>query len=517
MSRGLDWGVAAGGALLAALLAAWLAASGWVEPALLRFWATTGMAWQVPGFALDQLGLLYPHVPLLAALPLAAFGQPVAAIGLAVIAAGAIGLTTALWYGQLRHYGWPAHWALLLTGLGLAHPFSLWIVSRGGADSVALLAASLLVVVLARLTRGIEPRHVVIFALVLGFGLLLDPRWALYALIVIPFLPLLVGRAWLDEAAPGLLIVAVVPILGALLFLASAGWIFGGRPLAFLLEGGAWTTVPDGTPGSSPATAWRQMLWLFVATLTGAPALVLACWRCRGRRLALVILASCLPTAGLAVGFGLGAGWKGEDFLHVAIAASVPVLGLLRRWTRPTVVLGLVLFGQLGGWLVLTPLAGERITFWQAALVHAPVAEPLARERALAAFLAGGPATLIDDRLGFPAVVALGAGAPLVLPPSPAFTSQLLQPLPTIAQIAVPKPAHAGGDRIVQRHPDLWAAGLAGYRLVYDDAFWRVWRRSAPGDPGAELRRCHPEPARAKVGLGDDERASRLRAIACQR
>ena len=517
MSRGLDWGIVAGGALIAALLAAWLAAAGWLEPAAFRLWATTAMAWRVPGFALDELFLVYPHLWLLAALLLVPIGPSAAAAGLAAAAAVAAGIATALWYGLLRRQGWAAHWALLLTGLCLFHPFTLWIVSRGGPDSVALLAASLLVVVLARFARGFEPRHVVVLALVLGFGLLLDPRWALYALMVVPFLPFLVGRAWLDEAAPGLLIVALVPLTGALLFLTTVGWIFGGRPLAFLLEGGLVATGPDAPfPGASAGFVTEPLL-LLAATLAAAPVLGLALWRCRGRRLALVLLGTCLPAAGLLAANCLGATWGGLDFLPVAVVASVLGLAMTRRLARPYAVVGLLLAGHLGGWLVLPALGGERIAAWRAALSHAPMAQPFAAERALAGFLADGPMTLIDDRHGFAVIVASGAGDPLVLPPSPAFASQLLQPVPTIAQIALPAPALAERDRIIQRHPGLWADGLPGYRLVYDHASWRVWRRGEHGHRDtAELRRCPTDPMAEGHPIDGGRRALGPRAIACR-
>lgn len=526
MNRGHEGPVALSAALAAALLAAWLAAAGWSEPAAIRLSATTAMARQVPGFVLDELVGAYPHLWLLSNLLLGGIGQTVAAVGQAMVAATAIGIAATLCYGLLRRFGWSAPWAALFTALCLAHPFSLWIVSRGGMDSVALLAAIVLVVVLARLVRGFEPRHLVVLALVLGAGLLLDPRWALYALVLLPCLPFLVGRAWLDELAPGVLIVTVVPVFGALIFLATVGWIFDGRPLGFLvasgplLEGGrlleegiASAGAHDEIGGGLPA-AGSTLLWSLTGTLAGAPLLGWALWRQRGRRRALVVLATLLPTAGLAASLVLGAGWSGIDFLHVALASGVLAIALTRRFLSPQLVVGLALVGQLGGWLVLPSLDAERAATWRAAFVHESVAEPFADEQALAAFLADGPRTLLDDAQGFPLVAALGAGWPLVLPPSPEFASQLILPTPTIAQIAVPAPhrAFAGRDRIVRRHPGLWAAGLPGYRLVYDHPSWRVWRRAAPGDPATtELRRCLSGPAeRRRPSPG-------LLAVACPR
>lgn len=512
MSRDLTWFVGAGGAVFAALGAARLAAAGWLEPSHLRFWATVLMARGVPGFALDELVLAYPHLWLLTALVAAVGGEALAAIGLALLAAASVGIATALWYKLLLRHGWPVGWAVLLTGLCLAHPFALWIVTRGGMDSVALLGVSLLLVVLARLTRGFEPRHVVLLALVLGVGLLLDPRWVFLALVVVLFLPFLLDRRWLDEAAPGLLIVALVPMLGALIFLSTVGWVFAGRPLAFLVEGAA-AHAPPATFEDAPGAVPTAPLWLLAATVAGAPLLGVVLWRSRGRRRALMILASCLPVVGLVAASGLGTAWHALDFLYVALAMGVLGIAQARRSAAPLVVVGLVLAGHLGGWLALADADSERIANWRAALWHATPADDLfAAERALAGFLSAGPATLLDDRAGFPVVFALGAGQQLVLPPSPAFNGQLLRPLPTIEQIAVPAPAAAlaAGDRIARRYPELWTAGLPGYRLVYDDANWRVWRRLTSDDAAKPVRCVGGVSGRATEARG-------MRAVSCPR
>lgn len=512
MSRDLGWCVGTGGALIAALAAAWLAAAGWLEPTHLRFWAAVTMAGGVPGFALDELVLAYPHLWLLTALVAAFAGETLAATGLAALAAASVGIATALWYGLFRRHGWSTGWGVLLTGLCLVHPYALWIVTRGGMDSVALVGVSLLLVVVARLARGFEPRHVVILALVLGSGLLLDPRWVFLAVVVVPFLPFLLGRRWLDEAAPGLLIVALVPMLGALLFLATVGWIFGGRPLAFLAEAG-WRLAPSAALAGATEAEGATTLWLLVATLAGTPLLGLVLWRSRGRRRAVLLLVGSLPVAGLVAATGLGAGWHGLDFLHVALVTGVLAIAQARRLASPPVVVGLVVAGHLGGWLAMADAGSQHVATWQAALARTgPAAELFAAERALAGFLVGGPATLLDDRAGFPVVVALGVGQPLVLPPSPAFAGQLLRPLPTIEQIALPAPAVAlaVGDRIARRYPELWATGLPGYRLVYDDARWRVWRRLAADDDTGRVR-C------LGAGSGGSGEADGLRASSCPR
>jgi len=510
-------------ALTSALLAAWLTASGWLEPGTARLLATTTMIWEVPGFAAERLFLVYPHLWFLLALLLDGIGRATALPALTLIAALAGGTAASIWLATLRRHGWPWRWALLLTVAVFCHPFSLWILTRAGADSMGLVAASLLLALLARLVRLFEPRHIVLLALCLAIGLLLDPRWVFYALIAIPFLPFVVGRAWLDEAAIGLLVVALVPLAGALVFLAAVGWLFGEGPLLFLAELGSGSDVarPLG-----PAPGVSAVARLLLASLAAAPMLCLGWCRGLGRRAALLGVAALLPAAGLAASLATGAAWSAGDFLHVAIAGQVVGIALGRRLVGHRAMLLLVLLGHLGGWLAIGQLDDGRLVAWRDAFVSwvpgtaassgASAGPRLDAEvGALAGFLAGGPATLVDDRGIHPLLTAQGGVGPLVLPPSPAFQAQLLLAEPTIAQIAMARPTASpigvdrGGDRIARRHPKLWEGGLAHYRLVFDTGGWRVWRRvELLGDAAAPLGRCL---SGGRVAIT----APALRAVAC--
>lgn len=513
MSRAAGLAVTGFSALASAGMALWLAAGGWVEPGTARLLAITTMVWEVPGFAAERLLLVYPHLWFLAALILDGAGRAAALPALSLIAALAGGAAAALWLATFRRHGWPAGWALVFTAGVLAHPFSLWVLSRAGADSIALVAASLLLVLLARLLRSVESRNVVLLALCLAIGLLLDPRWVLYALIVVPFLPFLAGRAWLDEAAGGLLVVALVPLAGALLFLAAAGWLFGAGPLIFLAEVGSGSVV---APAGGSSSGLAAVGWLLAATLAGAPMLALGWRRGLGRCGTLLVVAALLPAAGLLLSTVTGAAWSPADFLHVAVAGLVVGIAAGRRRLEPRSMLLLLLLGHAGGWLALGQLGDHRLLAWREAFLGWSEEEtmPLATDAEavrLAAFLAEGPATLADDRHFHAILSALGGVGPLVLPPSPAFETQLLLAEPDIEQIVMPRPGLSGipDDRIARRHPNLWDDGLAGYRIVLAGETWRVWRRiDAPGAVVSVLPRCLKKGDQAKT-------LHAIRSLAC--
>ena len=97
---------------------------------------------------------------------------------------------------------------------------------------------------------------------------------------------------------------------------------------------------------------------------------------------------------------------------------------------------------------------------------------------------------MLDDRLGYPVIVARGNAGGFVLPASDAFKLAVTLNRLAAPQIAVPDPRRpaAEHDQIVQNFPDLHGDGAIGYRRVYDRLGWRVYRRldlPAGADGGA--------------------------------
>lgn len=482
------------GGLAAAGPAIWLAAGDWVDEELIRLWAAAIMVRDVPGFAAERLPLVYPQLWFHLLVLLEGIGRSPMLAVLPLLAAVVGGLLLVGWYERLRAGGWPFHTAVAAVGLALLHPFTFWAFSRAGPDVLALGVFGLAAAMLRALAAAYAVRRLVLLALLLALWMLLDPRFAYYGPVLLPLLALLSPVPMLREGPFGLHLVLLLPLLGLLALLLWLGWAAAGDPVAVLaaIEAG-----PAGT--GAAAGPWLERFGgrllepmpigaaLVVAT---APAALPALLRSENGSRVRILLAGLLaaPVVGLAAATALGRVEHPLAFLFLAIVPTMLALSEPATVGARRAALGLLLLGGTAGWWWVAQSDDPAIARWRVALLHHPSSEPHAGELALAAFLARGPATLLDDRLGAPVIAALGRADRLVLPPDPVFLEQTLTRRPSVRRIAVPDPNRpdAARDRILQAFPELWSRGPPeeGWRLVYDRGGWRVWCREDAGSIG---------------------------------
>lgn len=483
------------GGLVAAATALWLAAGGWIDEDLIRLRAAAIMARDVPNYAAERLPFvsreLWFHLlvllegldrwPFLAVLPL-----------LATVLGG---LLLVFWYRELHAAGWSRAAALLAVGLIVLHPFAFWALSRAGSDVLALAVFALAVRLLYELATDYTVQRLMLFALLLALWVVLDERFVYYGPVLIPLLLYLLPPAILREGPFGLCLVLLLPVLAVLVLLGWLGWAAAGDPGALFAAIGA-RPVEAGTMLGGPwverfgGRVLEPLLLGAAVVSASCPAVLPALFRTTTERRVRILLAGLLaiPVLGLGTATALGRAEHPLTSLFLAIVPTVFTLSQLATLRARRAALGLLLLGGTGGWCWVAQSEDPQIARWQAALLHRPSTEPHAGERALAAFLARGPATLLDDRLGAPVVAALGRADPLVLPPDPAFLEQISTRRPSVARIAVPDPSRpgAGMDRLLRTFPALWSRGPPGgrWRLVYDRDGWRVWCREEAGAAG---------------------------------
>lgn len=483
---------AALGALFVAAAGAWLVAGGWIDPQLVALRTTSVMARDVPGFVKESLALAEPKPWLQLGALLEMLGGPTTLAVLPVLAVGVGGVLLGKWYEWLRSRGWNAGSAVGAIALLGVHPFTLWALSRTGPDILALAAFAIVTASIRHLAEERAARRVVSLSLVIACWSWIDPRFIYCAPALLPLVIGSVPAKMVREAPSGLLLVLGVPVGGMLALSSWLGWASTGEWTAALAalgshvcdlatpESGSWLG-PDGEHVLGTVGAGSAIL------LVGSP--VLGWYVLRpgvSLRLAGVLVGACtIPLVGLATASISGCSGHPLRFLFLAVAPVVAVLAECRTGPQRATALGLLLLGVVSAWVWVARSDEGEIVRWRTALLHRPLPEPHPGERALAAFLADGLPTLIDDRLGMPVVAALGRADRLILPPDPLFLEQVIARRPTVPQIAVPDPRRPGGerDRLNRAFPDLWERGPPGgsWRLVYDRSGWRVWRREERG------------------------------------
>jgi hypothetical protein len=192
----------------------------------------------------------------------------------------------------------------------------------------------------------------------------------------------------------------------------------------------------------------------------------------------LVLSAITMAAAGITVVTGL----FGDP---VAISAVPPVLAAIviicvpDIRTRPAIVLPLLAIGWIGGVAEFAIFDSRIIAHVDAVL--APAGSDSARTDALD--LGGAITTragVMVDSVNAPAVVVgRGSASGLITPPDEKFSLAILTSIVSAPFVAVPDPQSNTGarDRLNKAFPQLFQHGLPGYRLVYQNANWRLFGR----------------------------------------
>jgi hypothetical protein len=184
-----------------------------------------------------------------------------------------------------------------------------------------------------------------------------------------------------------------------------------------------------------------------------------------------------------ATGIAVATGLFGDPS---ALALVPPVLAAVMLTRVPVLrqkllfVLPLLLVGWFGGIAALVIVDPRAATNMNAAIAGHTVD----RERVGALNLGGatiGRDGVLVDTFNAPAVV-LGRGRArgLLSPSDEAFTLGILMSRLETPFVAVPDPQIGTGvqDRLNKAFPQLYRRGAPGYRLVYENANWRLFARN---------------------------------------
>jgi membrane protein XagC len=430
----------------------------------------------------------YPTIPFLAT-ALLEFVTPLGTPTPVLLTAGILALLAGVWLASFRRAGFPLIAAAMAALLLALHPALLRAAIAGPADMILAAFLCLLGVALYDLrARSAAPEVMAVALALLGLAFS-HPMGAALACAAIPVMIFAVRSEMLAGSVGNLLITLVFPTIFCVGAFAYLSWVFPGHGWSFLVapaEGLATWTVGFSQLFGGGLTGWLALdaaIMVAIALILAAPLVPVAiAWIHRRRPLvapALVIVAMTIAAAWLAVTTGL----FGDP---AAIAVMPPILAAIMISRVPIVrdrlasVLFLLILGWVGGFVGLAVVDPRGATNVRAALEGRRVD----RERLAAISL--GRATLgheevLVDTFNAPAIV-LGRGRArgLLTPSDEAFTLGILFSRIDTPFVAVPDPQVGIGvqDRLNKAFPQLYRRGAPGYRLIYDDANWRLFARN---------------------------------------
>jgi hypothetical protein len=430
----------------------------------------------------------YPTIPFLAT-TLLEFVTPPGTPTPVLLTAGVLALLAGIWLASFRRVGFPLIAAAMAALLLALHPALLRAAIAGPADMILAAFLCLLGVTLYDLrARSAAPEVMAVALALLGLAFS-HPMGAALACAAIPMLIFAVRPEMLAGSVSNLLIALVFPTIFCVGAFAYLSWVFPGHGWSFLVapaEGLATWAVGFSQLFGRGLTGWLALdaaIMVAIALILAAPLVPVAiAWIYRRRPLvapALVVVAMTIAAAWLAVTTGL----FGDP---AAIAVMPPILAAIMISRVPIVrerlaaVLLLLVLGWVGGLVGLAVVDPRGATNVRAALEGRGVD----RERLAAISL--GRATLgheevLVDTFNAPAIV-LGRGRArgLLTPSDEAFTLGVLFSRIDTPFVAVPDPQVGIGaqDRLNKAFPLLYRRGAPGYRLIYDNANWRLFARN---------------------------------------
>lgn len=430
----------------------------------------------------------YPTLPFLAT-TLLEFITPAGTPAPVILTATALAFLAWIWLAGLRRAGLPLLTALIASLLLALHPALLRAAVAGPAE--IMLAGFLFVLadgLYALRARSSAPEVMTVALALLGLAFS-HPMGAALACAAIPLLVFAVRPEMLASSVFNLVIALIFPTVFCVGAFAYMSWVFPGSGWSFLVAPaealanwavGVSQLFGRGLTGSLAIDAGCAVA---VALLLAAPVVPIAIgWVWRRRPLvapAMVIAIMTIAATCIAVATGVFGDPAALAVMPPILAAVILVrVPMVRQRLR--IVLPLLVVGWTGGIIGLAIVDPRGAINVRAAFEGGGVD----RERTAAINLGGatvGRDGILVDTFNAPAIV-LGRGRArgLVSPSDEAFAMGVLFSRIETPFVAVPDPQFGIGaqDRLNKAFPLLYRRGAAGYRLIYENANWRLFARN---------------------------------------
>ncbi|MEA2880392.1 MAG: rane protein XagC [Hyphomicrobiales bacterium] len=430
----------------------------------------------------------YPTIPFLAT-SLLEFVTPLGTPTPVLLTAGVLALLAGVWLTSFRRAGLPLIAAAVAALLLALHPAMLRAAIAGPAEMILAAFLCLLGIALYDLrARSAAPEVMAVALALLGLAFS-HPMGAALACAAIPVLIFAVRPEMLAGSVSNVLVALVFPTLFCVGAFAYLSWVFPGHGWSFLMapaEGLATWAVGFSQLFGGGLTGWLALdaaIMVTVALVLAAPLVPAAiAWIYRRRPLvapALVIVAMTIAAAWLAVATGLFGDPAALAVMPPILAAIIVIrVPLVREKLVP--VLLLLTLGWVGGIAGLAVVDPRGATNVRAALEGRRVDQERLAAISLGRATLGHDDVLVDTYNAPAIVLGRGRARGLLTPSDEAFTLGVLFSRIETPFVAVPDPQVGIGvqDRLNKAFPLLYRRGAPGYRLIYDNANWRLFARN---------------------------------------
>lgn len=430
----------------------------------------------------------YPTVPFLATTLLelvAPAGTPTPVL----LTAGVLALLAGALFASFSRIGLPPIGAPLMVFLIVLHPAVLRAAIAGPAEMIFTVFLFLLGGALFDLrARSAAPEVMAVALSLLGLAFS-HPMGAVIAFAAVPLLGFSVRPELLSSWALNVVLTLVFPTAFCVAAFAYMSWVFPGSGWSFLIapaEGVAnWAAgfsdlFGRGLTGSLALDAGIAVV---VALLLAAPIVPVAIvWVWQRRPLvtpALVIVAMTAVAASVAALTGLFGDPAAVAVMPPVLAAIIIIhVPLVRE--RLALVLPLLLLGWFGGIIGLAIVDPRGAVNVRVAIKGRSVDTERLAAINLGNATVGRDGVLVDTFNAPAIVLGRGRARGLLSPSDEAFTLGVLFSRIDTPFVAVPDPQIGIGaqDRLNKAFPLLYRRGAPGYRLIYDNANWRLFARN---------------------------------------
>jgi len=473
-------------------LSIWILSHGFYLEDARESWAIVLSALGSDEILLENLTMLTPHLPLYLLVPF--YYIPGLDTGAApyLISILASTFLLFLWGRNLRDVELSQVRLAILAVLIVLHPAFLWAATSGGHITLTMITFYLLYRAAQHIISDHDIHSYISMAVVFVVFFFIDGTAVYIFVALIPLLVLIAPVRAIMVSPMSLYLIVGTPFAFAVGTWAYMNWIFEGDFLYFvtndqsaflggmlhmneypwLQDYGGKFFMPMMVSAGYLLVAYPVSLYLLLDTMDNN-------YRFRAT---FVLMLHPL----IAIGIATSQYYLMHPFqiLTLVSAGLMAELTYVKMQTRREFALLVVfmLLSIVGGWWLFIETANPQMMRWVNALQGKNVSIAIQHDGdfQLGKWLRKHrEPTMLYEVSAYPVIAARGDAEGLLLSFSHGFKSAIRERIPSVEQIAVPDPETTLGKRDVVniRYPHLYAYGLSGFRLVYDQLGWRVYRR----------------------------------------